>query len=86
MVFKNLKKIFLKQRVNQNLPNKGAKPGEICPSLTQHTQQPSLVPSKQIISGLTGAAETICGLAAIFGSFVIGAVCGVIVVVGILKA
>ena len=43
-------------------------------------------PSEQIISGLSGVAATVCGLAISSGSFIIGGVCGVIVVVGILKA
>ena len=59
------------------------KPGEVCPALTQ---QPAIVPSQQIITGLSGAAATICGLAVTSGSFLVGAACGVIVVIGILKA
>jgi hypothetical protein len=69
--------------VAKDLPNKGAKPAEVCPA---PNQQPALVPSQQIITGLSGAAATICALAVSSGSFLIGGVCGVIVVVGILKA
>jgi hypothetical protein len=66
--------------VAKDLPNKGAKPAQVCPAPAP-TQ-----PSQQIISGLSGAAATICALAVTSGSFMIGAVCGIIVVVGILKA
>lgn len=66
--------------VAKDLP---AKPGEVCPA---PTPKPALVPSQQIVGGLSGAAATICALAVSSGSFLIGAVCGVIVVVGILKA
>jgi hypothetical protein len=41
--------------------------------------------SQPIIHGLPGAAATIGTLAAISGPFVIGAVCGGIIVIGILK-
>ena len=43
-------------------------------------------PSEEIIRTLTGAAATLCGLAVSSGSFMVGAVCGVVVAVGILKA
>jgi len=69
--------------VAKDLPKKGAKPGEVCPA---PTPKPALVPSQQIVGGLSGAAATICALALSSGSFMVGAVCGVIVVVGILKA
>ena len=67
--------------VAKDLPNKGAKPDQVCPAPT-----PKPEPSQQIISGLSGAVATICALAVTSGSFMVGAVCGVIVVVGILKA
>jgi len=38
------------------------------------------------VGGLSGAAATICALAISSGSFLVGAVCGIIVVVGVLKA
>lgn len=41
--------------------------------------------SEEVIKALSGAAATVCGLAVTSGSFVIGAACGVIVVIGILK-
>ena len=69
--------------VAKDLPKKGAKPGEVCPA---PTSKPALVPSQQIVDGLSGAAATICALAVSSGNFMVGAVCGVIVVVGILKA
>ena len=69
--------------VAKDLPKKGAKPGEVCPA---PTPKPALVPSQKIVGGLSGAAATICALAVSSGSFMVGAVCGVIVAVGILKA
>lgn len=69
--------------VAKDLPKKGAKPDQLCPAPTSN---PSVTPSQQIIGGLSGAAATVCALAVTSGSFMIGAVCGVIVVIGILKA
>ena len=69
--------------VAKDLPKKGAKPGQVCPA---PTPKPELVPSQQIVAGLSGAAATICALGVSSGSFMVGAVCGVIVVVGVLKA
>ena len=69
--------------VAKDLPKNRAKPGEVCPA---PTPKPELVPSQQIIGGLSGAAATVCALAVTYGSFMVGAVCGVIVVVGVLKA
>lgn len=69
--------------VAKDLPKNGAKPGEVCPT---HSPKPDLVSSQQIITGLSGAAATICGLAISYGPFIIGAACGIIVAVGILKA
>jgi hypothetical protein len=65
--------------IPKNVPNPGV------PSPTPSPGSPSLVPSEQIVAGLSGAAATVCALAITSGSFLIGAVCGVIVVVGILK-
>jgi len=65
--------------VAKDLPN----PGEACPA---PTPKPELAPSQQIIGGLSGTAATICALAVSSGSFLVGAACGVIVAVGILKA
>ena len=50
------------------------------------TSKPSLVPTKDIVDGFAGAATTICALAVSSGSFVVGAVCGIIGAVGILIA
>ena len=69
--------------VAKDVPKDTPKPGQVCPS---STPQPALVPSQQIITGLSGAAATICALAISSGSFMIGGICGVIVVVAILKA
>ena len=69
--------------VAKNVPEKKPKPSEVCPA---PSQQPAMVPSQQIVSGLSGAAATICALAITSGSFAVGAVCGVVVVIGILKA
>lgn len=71
------------QDVPKDVPKDTPKPDQVCPS---PTPQPTLVPSQQIISGLSGAAATVCALAISSGSFMIGGICGVIVVVGILKA
>jgi hypothetical protein len=56
-------------------------PNQVCPA-----SKPALAPSEQIISKLSGAAATVCALAVTSGSFVVGGVCGIIVVIGILKA
>ncbi len=56
------------------------KPGQICPA-----PSPQLTPSDQLTKALSGAAATICGLAVTSGSFAVGAICGLIVVIGILK-
>jgi len=71
--------------VAKDLTNKGAKPAQGCPAPAP-TQKPALVPSQQITSAVSGVAATICALAVTSGSFMIGAVCGIIIVVGILKA
>ena len=71
--------------VAKDVPKNTPKPGQVCPSPSP-TPQPALVPSQQIISGLSGATATVCALAISSGSFMIGGICGVIVVVGILKA
>ena len=53
----------------------------VCPT----PSNPEPKPSKELVKALSGAAATVCGLAITSGSFLIGAVCGVIVVYGILK-
>ena len=47
---------------------------------------PVVPPAKVIINaGLTGAAGTVCGLAVTSGSFAVGIICGLIIVIGILQ-
>ena len=49
-------------------------------------QAPSAQPtSDSIVQGLEGAAGVICALAISSGSFIVGGVCGLVVVLGILK-
>ena len=69
--------------IAKDLPKKGAKPDQLCPA---PTPKPARTPSQEIISGLSGVATTVCALAVTSGSFMIGAVCGVIIAIGILKA
>ena len=52
--------------------------GQVVPAPAKH--------SDEIVATLTGAAATLCALAVSSGSFLVGAVCGVVVAVGILKA
>lgn len=54
--------------------------------LTPPANKSALAPSQQIINTLSGAAASICGLAITSGSFAVGIACGVVVVIGILKA
>jgi hypothetical protein len=70
--------------VAKDVPKDMPKPGQVCPSPV--TPQPALIPSQQIITGLSGAAATVCALAINSGSFMIGGICGLVVVIGILKA
>lgn len=78
--------------VPKDVPKKIPTPGEVCPApppqsaLASSHQKSALVSSHQIINAFSGTAATICALAVSSGSFMIGAVCGVIVVIGILKA
>jgi hypothetical protein len=67
--------------VAKDIPKNTPKPGDVGPA-----NQPAIVPSKEIVKGLSGVAASVCALAVTSGSFVVGAVCGVIVVLGILKA
>ena len=59
-------------------PPAQGQPGQVVPAPSK--------PSDEIVATLTGAAATLCALAVSSGSFLIGAVCGVVVAVGILKA
>jgi hypothetical protein len=66
--------------ITKNTP----KPGQVCPAPAPIN--PPLLTSAQITIGLTGAASTMCALAVSSRFFMVGGVCGIIVVVGILKA
>lgn len=68
--------------IAKEVPKKNPKT-DIC---TTPSQQPTLAPSEQILKGLSGVAASICALAITSGSFAIGATCGVVIVIGILKA
>ena len=61
--------------VAKDVPKNTPKPGEVCPS--PPAGQPAISPSKEIVKALSGIAS---------GSFVVGIVCGVVVVYVILKA
>jgi hypothetical protein len=69
--------------VAKDVPKNTPKPGQVCPS---PTPQPALLPSQQILTGLSSAIATVYALAVSSNSFIISGVCGVVVVVGILKA
>ena len=65
----------------KDTPKPGAPtPGQVAPAPAPAKQ------SDEIVATLTGAAATLCALAVSSGSFMVGAVCGVVVAVGILKA
>ena len=53
---------------------------------SEPVKTPSSKESEEIVKGLAGAAATVCALAVSSGSFLIVALCGVAVAVGILKA
>ena len=64
--------------VAEDLPKGNPIPTDIVPA-------PSLPPSNQIINvSLSGLASTVCALAITSGSFLVGALCGCIIVAGIL--
>jgi hypothetical protein len=71
--------------ITKDIPKDTPKPGQVCPVPTP-TPPPLLMPSQQIISTLAGVGGSICALAVTSGSFVIGGVCGLVIVIGILKA
>ena len=56
------------------------KPNGIIPSPKQQ------LPSDKIIEGIAGVAAAVCGLAVTSGSFLVGGICGIVVVYGVLKA
>lgn len=64
----------------KDVPKPGApgQPGQVVPAPAKN--------SDEIVATLTGAAATLCAFAVSSGSFLVGAVCGVVVAVGILKA
>lgn len=68
--------------VAKDLPKGSPQPG----SNNSVAPRRTTTSSSDIINGLTGAAAAVCGLAVSSGSFMIGIACGVVVVVGILKA
>jgi MFS family permease len=65
--------------VAEDLPKGNPKPTDIVP-----VPAPSLPPSNEIINSLSGLASTVCALAITSGSFLVGALCGCIIVAGIL--
>ncbi len=69
--------------IAKDIPKNTPTPGEICPS---PSPQRTLAPSEEIIKGFMGAAAGVCALAVSSGSFVVGLACGLVVVIGILKA
>ena len=69
--------------IAKDIPVPTKKPGEVCPAPSDN---PALVPSQEIVGALAGVAATVGGLAVSSGPFMIGALCGLVVVVGILKA
>jgi hypothetical protein len=65
----------------KDLPKGTPKPTDIAPV----PAKPLIPPSNEIITGsLSGLASKVCALAITSGSFVVGAFCGIIVVIGIL--
>ena len=72
--------------VAKDIPKKTPVPGsgEACPS--PPATSPAMTPSKEIIKGLSGIAGSVSALAVTSGSFAVGVACGIVVVVGILKA
>ena len=68
--------------IAKKIPKKAPKPSNVCPTPPKTL---AILPSKIIVTGLDDATATICSLAISSGSFVIDGICGVIVVVGILK-
>ncbi|QXE46113.1 hypothetical protein IV203_000035 (plastid) [Nitzschia inconspicua] len=70
------------EAIAKDVPKSSPKPdsSNVAPSPTSVT-----MPSKEIVKGLAGAAESICALASSSGSFRIGIDFGMIVAIGILK-
>lgn len=61
---------------------------DVPPNPGQPTQVQPAAPkqSDEITKAIAGAAASVCALAVTSGSFLVGAACGLVVVVGILKA
>ena len=62
----------------QDVPPKPGQPTQVQPSPPKQ--------SEEITQAIAGAAASVCALAVTSGSFLVGAACGLVVVVGILKA
>ena len=77
---KNLKENFEEARSKPRSKRKSF--GEVCPA---PTSPPALTTSNEIIKKLSGAAGSIFALAVSSGSYALGALCGIIVAIGILK-
>lgn len=70
--------------IAKDIPKDTPNSSEVAPA--PPTQPPTSAPARQVITGLSGAAAGLSTLAVSSGSFMIGAICGLIVGVGILKA
>ena len=68
----------LPANAEDNPPPGPPTPGQVAPAPAKQ--------SDEIVATLTDAAATLCALAVSSGPFLVGAVCGVVVAVGILKA
>jgi hypothetical protein len=62
----------------QDVPSKPGQPTQVQPAAPKQ--------SDEITKAVAGAAASVCALAVTSGSFLVGAACGLVVVVGILKA
>lgn len=69
--------------IAKDVPKNAPNLNEACPSPSNKS---AIVPSEQIIKAISGAAGSVCALAVTSGSFAIGIACGIVVVIGILKA
>nr|ULD16058.1 hypothetical protein [Cylindrotheca closterium] len=68
-----------KDVVPKNTPQPGSAPGTC-------NQPPSAKPAGELFNeGLSGAAGVVCGMAVSSGSYIVGGLCGFLVVIGILR-
>lgn len=68
-----------KDVIPKDMPKPGSAPGTC-------NQPPSVKPAGELFNeGLSGAAGVVCGMAVSSGSYIIGGVCGFLVVIGILR-